>query len=83
MTEAALLNRLDRYGYGQHYGPMAKACAEAAAEIRRLRKGIQDYVDGNYEPKIVGKIDKCSHGQFGYEACEACIDEHFTKLLGG
>jgi hypothetical protein len=40
VTEATLLNRLRRYGYGQHYGPMAKACAEAADEIERLQTAL-------------------------------------------
>jgi hypothetical protein len=49
VTEATLLNRLRRYGYGQNYGPMAKACAEAAVEIeyllaenQRLRRELRD-----------------------------------------
>lgn len=50
-------------------------------EIERLRKGIQNYLDGDYEPKIIGKVNKCPHGKFKWEACENCIDEHFTKLL--
>jgi hypothetical protein len=41
MTEATLLNRLKRFGYGQHHGPMAKACAEAADEIERLRAALR------------------------------------------
>lgn len=49
-------------------------------EIARLRKGIQDYLDGDYEPKVK-KIDKCPHGLYGYEACEECISEHFQRLL--
>jgi hypothetical protein len=53
---------------------------ETYAEKERLRKGIQDYLDGDYEPKV-GKNDKCPHGQYGYETCEACVDEHFTRLL--
>lgn len=53
---------------------------EIRDEISRLRKGIQDYLDGDYEPKVK-KIDKCPHGQYGYEACEECISEHFQRLL--
>lgn len=53
---------------------------DAADEIERLRKGIQDYLDDDYEPKVK-KIEKCHHGVYGYEACENCIDEHFAKLL--
>lgn len=50
------------------------------AERDRLRKGIQDYLDGNYEPKVK-KIEKCPRGVYGYESCENCIDAHFIKLL--
>lgn len=49
-------------------------------EISRLREGIQNYLDGNFEPRI-RKMDKCKHGLYGYEPCENCIDEHFLKLL--
>jgi hypothetical protein len=52
----------------------------AAREIERLRKGIQDYLDGDYEPKIT-KMDKCQHGLYGYEHCENCSDEHFARVL--
>lgn len=50
------------------------------AENQRLRKGIQDYLDGDYEPKVK-KMEKCPHGLYGYEACENCIDKHFADLL--
>lgn len=57
-------------------------CCKVEAENARLRKGIQDYLDGNYEPRIK-KMDKCPHGTYGYEICEACTDEHFANLLRG
>jgi hypothetical protein len=44
-----------------------------------LRKGIQDYLNGNYD--TARKNDKCKHGRYGFEGCENCIDEHFMKLL--
>jgi hypothetical protein len=53
---------------------------EAIAEIERLRAGIQAFLDGDYEPKVK-KIDKCPHGVYGYDACEACIEQHFYRLL--
>lgn len=59
---------------------MATAMKQAEAEILRLRKGIQDYLDGDYEPKV-RKIDKCPHGLFGYEHCEGCVAEWFQELL--
>lgn len=52
-------------------------------EAARLRKGIQDYLDGNYGFDYGGsKVNKCPHGAYRHEICEGCIDEHFTSLLG-
>lgn len=53
---------------------------EAAAEIELLRKGIRDYLNGDYEPRI-RKTERCEHEVYGYEVCEACTDAYFTKLL--
>jgi hypothetical protein len=50
------------------------------ADNERLRAGIQDFLDGDFEPRIK-KTEKCKHGAYGYESCEACIEEHFTKIL--
>ena len=54
---------------------------EQQAEIERLRKGIQDYLDGSFGPDFPTKHDKCPHGRFGWEDCGNCIDEYFTALL--
>ncbi len=51
------------------------------AEIARLRKGIQDYLDGDFGPRIK-KNDKCPHGLYSYEVCGQCIDEHFATIIG-
>lgn len=64
----------------EHHDSTGYVMEKAANEIARLRKGIQDYLDGDYEPKVK-KIDKCPHGRYGYEACEGCIDAWFAKLL--
>jgi len=50
-------------------------------ELNRLRKGIQDYLDGNFGPDFPTKYDTCPHKKFGWEDCGQCIDEHFTTLL--
>jgi hypothetical protein len=50
-------------------------------EAEYLRKGIQDYLDGNYGSKGLRKMELCKHGSFGWEPCHNCIDEHFIKLL--
>ena len=61
---------------------------EAAMEIERLtaerdalRKGIKDYLDGNYHSPRECRPDKCEHGNYWYTGCEACDSEHFAKLL--
>lgn len=58
---------------------------ELAAEVKRLRKGIQDYLDGDYpHPRSYrggGAQKQCPHGRYYYENCESCIDEHFHALL--
>ena len=64
---------------------MQKTAHEQAQEIERLRKGIRDYLDGNYESPRAGRVHgpqtKCRHGMFYWDACENCIDDHFARLL--
>lgn len=65
----------------------ASFAREQQAKIERLRKGIQDYLDGNYDNARKlraehGPQAKCSHGRFYYEECGECIDRHFSLLLG-
>ena len=64
---------------------VASNIEEAANEIERLRRGIQDYLAGSYanprDARKVGPQEKCPHGMFYWDACENCIDEHFKKLL--
>ena len=56
---------------------------EAADEIERLRKGIQNYLDGDYGriEHFDTKHDQCPHKRFQWEGCENCIDDYFKKLL--
>lgn len=61
---------------------VAKNIDEAVAEIERLRKGIQDYLNGDFEPRLK-KLDKCKHGFYGYEECGRCVDEYFQNILDG
>jgi hypothetical protein len=49
------------------------------AEIERLRKGITDYLHGDYSR--TRKNDKCKHGRYGFEGCENCIDDYFEQLM--
>lgn len=54
-------------------------------EVERLRKGIQDFLDGNYDNprsyRAQGPQAKCPHGHYYYEDCNSCDSEHFAKLL--
>ncbi len=64
---------------------VADTIQQQRAEIERLRKGIQDYLDGNYpHPRSYRGGDmKCPHERYYYEECESCNDEYFAKLLAG
>jgi hypothetical protein len=58
------------------------AIAEKNAEIARLRKGIQDYLDGNYPHSRSYRPNACPHGLLWFNGdCDQCAEEHFTKLL--
>lgn len=54
---------------------------DRAIERNSFRKIIQDYLDGNY-PRA-SKNEKCKHDRYGFEGCENCIDNYFTKALEG
>ena len=62
---------------------MSKAVCQV--RVHRLRKGIQDYLDGNYvsprDGRKEGPQQKCPHGMFYWDSCENCIDEHFKRLM--
>jgi hypothetical protein len=51
------------------------------AENAELRKGIQDYLDRNYDGPSLRKVGQCPHGIFQWDVCEACIDQHFRAIL--
>lgn len=53
----------------------------AIHEVIRLRKGIQDFLDGNYENPRQHRPGKCSHGQYWYQGCDQCDEAYFTALL--
>jgi len=69
--------------FAKHYSlGMFKLCADGADEIERLRKGIQDYLDGNYPHSRSYRPDACPHGLLWFNGdCDQCIEEHFRKLL--
>ncbi len=46
-----------------------------------LAKGIQDYLDGNYENPRNHRPGDCKHGTPYYQACERCVDIHFEAVL--
>lgn len=51
------------------------------AKVERLRKGIQDYLDGNYENPRKHRPEPCKHNSLWYHGCEFCIDEHLQGVL--
>jgi hypothetical protein len=57
--------------------------APACGESERLRKGIQDFLDGNYPGTRRHRPNPCSHGQYWYTGCERCDEEYLTQLLKG
>lgn len=67
------------------YSQMNDAFIAAEDERQKLRQGIQDYLDGNYEGPHSGRAKdpryKCRHDRPYWEACDSCIDEHFADLL--
>lgn len=54
---------------------------EAADEIARLRRGIQDMLDGNYPHPRAHRPGRCPHGVWFYEECPACTDEALQAIL--
>lgn len=84
MSEITLIERLRDMAnperVGSHFHPLY---GEAANEIERLRKGIQDYLDGNYENPRQHRpdLDACKHGMPWYSECITCDCEHFIALL--
>lgn len=46
-----------------------------------LRKGIQDFLDGDYENPRAHRPNKCSHGVYYFESCAVCDENHFIKVL--
>lgn len=66
------------------FSDMMDEAGDLRDEIERLRAGIQSYIDGNYgrDQYFKTKHDQCPHGRFGWEPCDNCIDDHFSKLIG-
>lgn len=53
-------------------------------------RAIRQYLDGDYARPVgerwrkdgqPSKNDRCIHGVWMYDACEACIDAHFEAAL--
>jgi hypothetical protein len=65
-------------------GPLGRNMISAAAEIDRLRSGIQAMLDGNYpHPRAYRSAPgmECPHGIPYYQDCGACNDAWLQGLL--
>lgn len=56
---------------------------ECAAEIKRLRAGIQAMLDGNYPNPRSYRPGQCPHGHLYYEECGACDEAWLKAVLNG
>lgn len=56
---------------------------KAEAEVARLRKGIQDYFDGNYDFPRKYRPKSCPHGTLYFDDCSECDCNHFERVLKG
>jgi len=84
MTEANLLNRLKRFGYGQHHGPMAKACAEAHAEIQRLRLALSFYADPeNYHAIAIMADSPCGEFAEDFNNADDWVAQPYGRPMPG
>jgi hypothetical protein len=63
------------------HGVASTELSKAQAEVARLRKGIQDFLDGNYKGSRSYRPGKCPHEVWYFNECEACNDEYFHSLL--
>ena len=59
--------------------------ADQKTEIARLRKGIQDYLDGSYDNPQGYRpgLGECKHGVPWYSGCAHCDCEHLQAVLDG
>jgi hypothetical protein len=48
-------------------------------EIVRLREALSELANGN--ARVIATADMCDHKNYGYEACEACLQEYAEKAL--
>lgn len=54
---------------------------DAADEIERLRKGIQDMLDGNYPHPRSYRPKQCPHGAEYWHECPSCNDAALQAIL--
>lgn len=66
---------------GSSYDFLDDELLAAAAEIDRLRAGIQAMLDGDYPNPRSHRPGKCPHGQPYYEECGECNDDWLTGIL--
>jgi hypothetical protein len=55
------------------------AQAKSEHKIKVLRDALQAIANG--DARCIRKVDKCQHGQYGYEHCENCLTEYAEQAL--
>jgi hypothetical protein len=75
------IKKLDdnNYWLGEACGSSYDAWCRASERVEYLETSINNYIDG-IEPHTA-KLDKCSHGNYGFEGCEQCIEEYFDRVM--
>ena len=68
--------------YGDDFASkIANQCFEAEQTAEKLRKGIQDFLDGEYHHPRSCRPQPCEHDNYWWEDCNQCDEAHFMKVL--
>jgi hypothetical protein len=49
--------------------------------VTQLEKGINDYLEGNYEHPRANRPQDCKHHVRYWEECGQCDTDHFTEVM--
>jgi cell division protein FtsB len=73
--------KLEADAYEADCARLEKENAQLRTQVEILRKGIQDFLDGDYDHPRAHRPGKCRHGLYYYNACESCDEEHFINVM--